>query len=607
MRKVIVTLAVATATLLAAPASAQRLMHGDCTPGGDGDSPSLTPHIPSATPARRALPSAHTRWDSTRVYRQAVILVSFADTDFSMENPREVYDSMLNCPGYNQRFGPGCAAEYLREQSGGLFNVQFDVYGPVKTSHVAQPYSNPTENTRNYGREPLIEATKYVVDSLGVDFTPYDWYETGSVTQVIYVCAGLTGNQDSEKCYGHVWPNTSTFSTVTAGRKKISNYSASCELWHDGKSCGIGTILHEFSHSLGLPDIYPTVSNAGYSSVDEWDLMDGGNFTNYGWCPPNYTPVEKYVLGWLTFVDLETPQTVRNLKPAAQGGEVYRIKHSDSEWLLLENRQQEGWDRGVPGQGLLVYHVNYDGSVWRGNTVNNDKSKRRFHLVNADNMDYEAWYDYIMSWANPKQYANSGHMNSNFLSTSPYPWTTDSTDVMNDSLTLNSTPPAKMFYPNTEGSTLLAKSISGIRQNSDGTVSFHFMADVAQCATPTISYDNGRLHFHCETDGVRFVSKVATSDAQQSDDADELTLTTTYTVSVYATREGYADSETATATITWGDARITADNITVEHTTGRNADVNKDGSVDVADISAVISAMANEARQQDEIIDDDEQ
>ena len=391
------------------------VVRGYCTPDlvGDGETGTASRH------RALRLPSVYTRWDSTRVYRQAVILVSFIDTDFSLDTPRETYDSMFNCPGFNKGEGPGCVAEYLREQSGGLFNVEFDVYGPVKVSSKAQPYSKPTSNTRNYGREVFIEATNKVIDSLQVDFTPYDWNENGSVNQVIYVCAGQSGNQPSEKSYGYVWPNTSSFSTITANGKDISNYTSSCELWTNGKSCGIGTILHEFTHSLGLPDIYPQSSSAGYSVVDEWDLMDGGNFTNYGWCPPNYTPTEKMLLGWLKPVELTEPQTVRNMKPLNDGGTAYRIRHSSNEWLILENRQQTGWDKGVPGQGLVVYHVNYDSSTWSANNVNNNKTKRRFELVHADNMDYDAWVDYVNSWVKPKNYRNAERMNSYLLSTSP--------------------------------------------------------------------------------------------------------------------------------------------------------------------------------------------
>ncbi len=566
---------------------AQEVRRGDCTPDVNLSGEALAR---GARPMR--LPNINKTWDPEREYRQAVILMSFSDVDFKSENPCEQYDSIFNGKGYNERKGPGSVADYFREQSGGLFNLKYDIYGPIKISAKAQPYENPTESTRNYGKSYLREATRLLIDSLDVDFSVYDWDGNGHVEQVIFVYAGLTGNQSVDICYGHIWPNTGSFSTVnTPNGLSISSYTASAELWYNGMSCGIGTICHEFSHSLGLPDIYPTTSGAGFSVVDEWDLMDGGNFTNYGWCPPNYTPMEKMLLGWMEFTELTEATYVENLKTVAEGGEVYRIKHSDSEWLLLENRQQRGWDLGLPGKGLVVYHVFYDKSIWSNNSVNNDRKKRRFELVHADNMDYDAWEKYISTWAKPKGHANSGLMNSYYLSTSPYPWTTDSTEFVNDSLTNYSVPAAKMNYPNYDGNIMLSKPVTNIVQNDDGTVSFDFM--IPKCATPTITYENGRLLFGCETEGATFVSKVTTDDVQESEDA-SIALTTQYTVTVYAVAEGHRDSDTVTATITWGDGVMKVDNITVTATNDKKGDVNQDGVVDVADIANVIYIMASD-------------
>ena len=51
--------------------------------------------------------------------------------------------------------------------------------------------------------------------------------------------------------------------------------------------------------------------------------MDGGNFTNYGWCPPDYSPLEKMLFGWLTPEELTGPTTIKDMKPQIDGGPVY--------------------------------------------------------------------------------------------------------------------------------------------------------------------------------------------------------------------------------------------------------------------------------------------
>ena len=465
-------------TLLPERAAAQEMIfrRGDCLAETEASTP--LPGIHKAA-QRRHLPSVYKKWDKDKVYRQAVILVSYSDFDFSFNKPRETYDSIFNWPGYNQRAGKGCVADYFREQSGGLFNLKFDIFGPVKMNNKAQPYAKPTDKTRNYAKELLHDATLKVIDSLHVDLSPYDWDDDGRINQIIYVCAGFCGNQD-ERSYGYVWPNTSYFNTITSNGFTISNYSCSAELWINQTSCGIGTICHEFTHSLGLPDAYPTsTSNPSFSVLDEWDLMDGGNFTNRGWCPPNYSALEKMLLGWQTPVELTKPVTVRNMAPVSDGGEVYLVRNTPNEFYLLENRQQKGWDYGLPGHGLTIFHVNYNASTWTNNRLNNNPTKLDYQLVHADGMNYDDWMDEAYARIDAEliktPYTISPYLRSIILSTSPYPWTTDSTSFVNCELTDTSVPAAVVYNANEDGEFFMSKDITNIEEHADGTISFRFM------------------------------------------------------------------------------------------------------------------------------------
>ena len=416
-------------------------------------------------------------WDPNRTYRQLVVLLSFSDCDFSMDDPQATYDAMFNQSGYNQRNGAGCVADYFRDQSGGQFNLKFDVYGPFKVNAQVKTGSS----SRNEGRSSFRSATQALMTAYpDLDFSPYDWDGNGRVEQVIYVYAGYSGNQASIVDQGYTWPTTGSFSSIsTPDNHTISNYSASGELWTNNTSCGIGTICHEFSHSLGLPDVYPTSSSVeAMSIVDEWDLMDGGHFTNRGWCPPNYSPLEKMLLGWLTPTELMKDTTIAGLKPIAEGGEAYIVRHTDNEFYLLENRQWKGWDYGLPGRGLVVYHVYYNQGRWQGNTVNNVNGKPYYSLVPADNLDYMGWYNLIMARGGKNPYADTQQrLNSAILGTAAYPWQTDSTDFVNRELTSTSTPATQMYDADDTGSTMLTKSITDITQNDDGTVSFVFHAN----------------------------------------------------------------------------------------------------------------------------------
>ena len=87
------------------------------------------------------------------------------------------------------------------------------------------------------------------------------------------------------------------------------------------------------------------------------------------------------------------------------------------------------------------------------------------------------------------------------LSTSPYPWTTDSTEFVNNQLTDNSAPASAMYQENGEGVKLLSKAITDIEMSADGLISFKFMGGVvdgiglkqtAESSKPTVFDLNGR-------------------------------------------------------------------------------------------------------------------
>ena len=423
---------------------------------------------------RAQLPLPNTDWNPHRTYRQAVILVQFADFPFSMSDPNTYYTQLLNLSSSNTRGGAGCAADYFRDQSNGLFNVQFDVYGPVKVSQKARI----TSGADNYSAEAAKEATRKAVDSLAVDFSPYDWDNDGYVDQVIYIVSGYGGNTSNPDFQGYTWANTDYFDSriKVASGLYVNQYSISVEKWINDIPHGIGTLCHEFAHCLGLPDLYP-VSGSVYSVVDEWDLMDGGNFTCWGWNPPNLSAHEKSLLGWLTIDEITEPCQIKDMTPVADGGKAYKMAGQGNEFYLFENRQQKGWDRGVPGKGLVISRIDYSASSWRSNWVNT-ASKIRYELLHADGMDYDAWVAYCKT-NNLSQYVDEeNRMNSRLLSTSAFPLISDTLEV--------------------HQCTQTPISIYNIQMTNDGLISFNvenetgiesYLSPLTSHLSPLIWYD----------------------------------------------------------------------------------------------------------------------
>ena len=102
-----------------------------------------------------------------------------------------------------------------------------------------------------------------------------------------------------------------------------------------------------------------------------------------------------------------------------------------------------------------------------------------------------------------------------------------------------------------------------------------------KCATPTISFADGKLTFSCETEGVSYTYEITNDDVKRGN-ASEVQLAVVYKVSVYATKYGYEDSDVATAEFTFGG------NVD----TGVRGDMNGDNIVNALDIQTIIMIAA---------------
>ena len=81
-----------------------------------------------------------------------------------------------------------------------------------------------------------------------------------------------------------------------------------------------------------------------------------------------------------------------------------------------------------------------------------------------------------------------------------------------------------------------------------------------KCEKPTINYQNGKLTFCSETEGAEFISEITDADIKKYYD-EEVQLSVTYNISVYAIKTGFENSETATATLCWIDKEPTKEGI----------------------------------------------
>ena len=404
-----------------------------------------------------------------------IILVEYTDVKFEDGHDAALYTRIANEKGFNDGDFVGSVSDYFLAQSGGRFELDFDVVGPVQLENKQSYYGGNNSNGDDKNPELMVVEGCKAVDDI-VNFADYDWDGDGEVDQVFILYAGLgeANGGDEDTVWPHEWQLSESRQAFKLDGVTIDTYACSSELtgydfdWF-GNAIetgidGIGTICHEFSHCLGFPDMYDT--GYRYFGMGPWDLMDSGSYNGDGFCPAGYTSYEKMVAGWLTPIELTDPMDVEALQPLCDGGDAYIVynKGHKEEFYLFENRQMKGWDSELPGEGLLVLHIDYDEDVWYNNEVNN-ASRQRCTIIPADN-------DLAMI-----NYGGSYYVDDESLPGDPYPY------EGNNTLSNTSKPKASTYNKNEDGKLLMNISVTDITQNADGTISFSF-AEAAPTPKP---------------------------------------------------------------------------------------------------------------------------
>ena len=384
--------------------------------------------------------------------RGLVILLQFTDVPFITPNPQAVFNRFFNEQGYSDNGMAGSVKDYFLKQSYNQLEIDFDVVGPYTTKYDMKYYGRPSGSSKDSNPYGMV-AEAIDAAAADVDYSKYDWDGDGEVDQVFIIFAGYNQAQgaDENTIWPHEWKLSATGYVRNYNGVSINTYGCSSELQGDGVYNtgildGIGTACHEFSHCLGLPDMYDTAGSS--FAMSYWDIMSAGNYNDGSRTPAGYTSYERMFSGWMQPKELNSLTRISGMKPLATDAEAYILYNeaNKNEYYLLENRQLTGFDAGLPGHGLLVLHVDYNESAWAGNDVNTSANHQRMTIIPADGAAYNS---------------------SSSLAGDPFPGTKG-----NKQLTDYTSPAATLYNKNTDGRLFMGKPLTNITESSDGLISF---------------------------------------------------------------------------------------------------------------------------------------
>lgn len=387
-----------------------------------------------------------------------IILVEYPDK--KMTHQQSEFQDMASTPGYSLHNHVGSLSDFFYDQSYGKLSVEFDVVGPFMLDHEMAYYgehykpSTSTQEVNDHRPGAMISEAVHKAHAAGVNFAKYDWTGNKYVDQVFVIYAGYAEAQGAApetiwphkfSLYGAQYSDRGGDGPITYDGVTIDTYACSSELRYasGNEICGIGTAAHEFSHCLGLPDLYDTDYSGG-TGMSSWSLMDSGGYRADGDIPTPYTAQERSYIGWIKLIELDKPMKVKNMPTIIDEPVAYVVYNENykKEYYILENHQKtiksteyHNWDKSAPGHGLLITHVDFDASIWSANLPNDDPNHQRCIFIGADN----------------KKTASSGSL---------YPGT-----KYNDALTNTTTPAATTYNKNKDGQKFMNKPIESITEH----------------------------------------------------------------------------------------------------------------------------------------------
>jgi immune inhibitor A len=204
--------------------------------------------------------------------------------------------------------------------------------------------------------QKLVEDAVDLADSY-VNYSDYDNDNNGWVDGLMVVHAGRGAEYTMN--VNDIWSHKWGISPRYRDTKYISTYSMMPEYWVTPGDMTCGVYVHELGHVLGLPDLYDT----DYSSngVGKWSVMSAGSWNGVnGNSPSHFDAWSKIQLGFAAATNVAATTMGASIPEVENNATIYRLWTSGTfgnEYFLAENRQQTGYDSALPGEGLLIWHI----------------------------------------------------------------------------------------------------------------------------------------------------------------------------------------------------------------------------------------------------------
>ena len=287
--------------------------------------------------------------------------------------------------------GINSAGTYFQEISAGRSVLYADVQEQIHTAkYSAAAYGQDEGADRDVGQSHtggppgLIEEAMTSTFS-NLDISPYDLDDDGWIDRLLVLHTGDA--QEDGGGPNAIWSHYSPISQgFTIGGVSVGGYTLA------SFDSGLGTIIHEMLHMLGgvdLYDVHSDVPSNEWNGIGDWDIMASGNWNGNGRTPALPTSATLELIGALDSLDLSVGQSGAenqsySINPHVTNTGTVRIEIAPGEYIWMETRVESGFDRDLPGHGLLVTQQNRNNGDLEHNSVNLDPDFAWLKVIEAD-------------------------------------------------------------------------------------------------------------------------------------------------------------------------------------------------------------------------------
>ncbi|HYF83779.1 MAG TPA: M6 family metalloprotease domain-containing protein [Clostridia bacterium] len=317
-----------------------------------------------------------------------VIPVYFSDEEFELGHDSVYFENiMLQMQDYFE-----ANSQYNDEEAKGM-SIAATVVEAVYSDQTMAYYGEDGSDIDDANGD-ISELAREAVQKIDatVDFRDYDTNGDGTIDHLFIIHAGIGQEEnldpENELIWSHRWAiagGEDTDDGITA-----FNYAMVPETGQ------LGTFAHEFGHDIGLPDLYDT-NDLDYGmteGVGDWDVMGSGSWNHRdgedpGTCPANLSAWSRMYLGWAELRTLTQNEgaTIYSSDGISQVLKFWTAgDESGNEYYLSEYRIKQGYDEGLPGEGLLIWHIDQQqvNATIAANTLNADENRLGVELEQAD-------------------------------------------------------------------------------------------------------------------------------------------------------------------------------------------------------------------------------